>query len=242
MVTILAILVSTAGFQSLPKVISGKTKVYSSMTAVTKLVLDKRIQNTIQTTQNALVELLAQGYAHSDITITLLAKQAGITRKAFYDRFGSVNRVFVSLGEKVFLGVGQLVADEELKLPLAESSLGLTIIGSFASHPFDVVLLMRNMPGELIDNAVREATSSILERALQVNEIYGLTPTEHEYLVRYSAGSLSGVIGAWGDRAFSDTPEAVGKFFSSLFFPGIDQFLMQKKNNQFNFNENSDHE
>jgi hypothetical protein len=126
MVTIFSILVSTAGFQSLPKVIADKTKVYTFMTTVTKLVLDKRIQNTIQTTQNALVELLAQGYAHSDITITLLAKQAGITRKAFYDRFGSVNQVFVSLGEKVFLGVGQLVKDEELKLPLAERSLGLS--------------------------------------------------------------------------------------------------------------------
>lgn len=212
------------------------------MTELTKQVLDKRIQNTIQTTQNALVELLAQGHAHSDITITLLAKQAGVTRKALYDRFGNVNQVFVSLGEKVFLGVGQLVADEELKLPLAQSSLGLTLIRSFASHPFDVVLLMSNMPGELIDNAVREATSSILDRALQVNEIYGLTPTEHEYLVRYSAGSLSGVIGAWGDRSFSDSPESVGKFFSSLFFPGIDQFLFQKKNSQFNFNEGSGHE
>jgi len=212
------------------------------MTAATKPVLDKRIQNTIQTTQNALVELLAQGYAHADITITILAKQAGVTRKAVYDRFGSVNQVFVTLAEKVFLGVGQLVTDEELKLPLAESSLGLTVISSFASHPFDVMLLMRNMPAELIDNAVREATSSILDRALRVNDIHGLTPIEHEYLMRYSAGSLSGVIGAWGDRAFSDTPEVVGNLFSSLFSPGVDQFLMQKKKNQLNVNENSLHE
>lgn len=209
------------------------------MAGVTKLAVDKRIQNTIQATENALVELLAEGHTHSNISVTLLATRAGITRKAFYDRLGSVNQVFINLAEKIFLDTGKLVKDEELKLPLAGSSLVTTLLSSFTSHSFDVMLVMRNMPRELFDSAAREATSSIMARALQVNEIYGLTPTESEYLVRVSAGALSGAVGAWGDRQFDDPVEAVGKFFSSLFFPGVDHFLLQKKNSQFDFGEHN---
>lgn len=209
------------------------------MTGDTKPAVDKRIQNTIQATENALIELLAEGQTHSNITVTLLASRAGITRKAFYDRLGSVNQVFVNLAEKIFLDTVKLVKDEELKLPLAQSSLAITLLSSFTSHSFDVLLVMRNMPRELFDSAAREATSSIMKRALQVNGIYGLTPTESDYLVRISAGALSGVVGAWGDRKFDDPVEAVGKYFSSLFFPGVDHFLLQKKSSQFNFGESN---
>lgn len=135
------------------------------------------------------------------ITVSLIAREADVDRKTFYQHFGSVDGLLDAIAEDV---VTQLLDEVELAGAGGERELD-AFFAALADHlSRDLVLQQRyceHVPVELLfDHLARPLVRQVVERGLVRG---GLAPDELEMLLAFGLGGLFSLYRWWllSDRA-----------------------------------------
>ncbi|MGO1543801.1 MAG: TetR/AcrR family transcriptional regulator [Gulosibacter sp.] len=165
--------------------------------------MDPRIVRTRTAILDASIELLKTTRV-ADVTVASICAEAGVSRVAFYDRFGTLDAMFAALMEQELHRVRELAASME---PMTGHS--------NAEPPEDLVELIRIIEenGELyramlgesgnlafahhMRDAVRVAVSASLHRLPDVST----WSVDVDLYLDYVAGAVLSVILGWLDRA-----------------------------------------
>ena len=78
---------------------------------------DPRIARSEATIRAALLGLLADGRSFESLTVSEVAGAAGVTRKTFYARFGSLEGVVQRVVADLFTAIVEQLDDDVLRLP-----------------------------------------------------------------------------------------------------------------------------
>lgn len=177
------------------------------------MCMDPRIVRTRTAILDAAVELLKTTRV-ADITVASICAQAGVSRVAFYDRFGTLDGMFAALMEQELNRVRELAASMEPKAGRGD-----------AEPPEDLVELIRiieenaglyrAMLGEsgnlafahLMRDAVRIAVSASLHRLPDVST----WTVDVDLYLDYVAGAVLSVILGWLERAPQTTSDEIAR-------------------------------
>ena len=86
-----------------------------------KKILDPRIARTRTAVEMSVVELLSEEHPFTSLTISEVAKDAGITRKTLYARFGSLEQVVKEMASSMFEEIADSITNDMLQVPLSDS-------------------------------------------------------------------------------------------------------------------------
>ena len=89
----------------------------------TRQILDPRIARTRTAVELSVIKLLSEERPFTTLTISEVAKAAGITRKTLYARFGSLEQVVKGMASGMFEEIADNITNDMLKVPLSDSVL-----------------------------------------------------------------------------------------------------------------------
>ncbi|HSG89221.1 MAG TPA: TetR/AcrR family transcriptional regulator [Pseudomonadales bacterium] len=174
----------------------------------------------------ALLARLAAGQSFAELTVSGVAAQAGVTRKTFYARYGSLEQVVERTVERVFSDIAERIEDRLLVLPLADDALSTTLFRAYEAHQAVLAPLIRQCPTNLFIGPVRTVAGTVLQRAYAINGIAPIGEVEEAYLVATMASVVHAVLSVWIDRGFTETPEQVAGFVHGLLADGLQRLVM----------------
>ena len=189
--------------------------------------LDPRVARSRRAIVDALMELLAQGHAFEQISVTELALRARVTRKTFYMHFPSTDAVVIAMAMELFESALAAIDDEHFRLPLAGSALGRAIFQNLSDRLDRLAPLVRSCPSALFLEPARiTVEKTIFSRIRQVNQLNALNEFESTYLSSLASSMMHGAISAWANRQFKDRPEDVAEFLMNMIAPAADRIFM----------------
>lgn len=190
-----------------------------------KQILDPRIARTRTAVETSVVHLLSEAHPFTALTISEVAKAAGITRKTLYVRFGSLEQVVKEMASDMFKEIADSISNDMLKVPLAESVLTSVVFRCYEQHKVTLTPLLKYCPGFLFIDPCREVIGNLLDRIISVNQFRPLPAFEREYLTAIQSSILHATLTVWVERGFIDTPEQLAELMLKFFGPGIDTYL-----------------
>jgi AcrR family transcriptional regulator len=189
--------------------------------------LDPRIARSRRAVVDALMELLARGYAFEQITVTELASRANVTRRTFYMHFPSTDAVVIAMAMELFESTLATIDDEHFRLPLAESALGKAVFQNLSDRLDRLAPLVTRCPSVLFLEPARIAVqNTIFSRVSRVNRLGTLNDFESTYLSSLASSMMHGAITTWANRQFKDRPEDVAEFVMNMIAPAADRIFM----------------
>ncbi|MEZ5557767.1 MAG: TetR/AcrR family transcriptional regulator [Pseudomonadales bacterium] len=190
---------------------------------------DPRIVRSERAIQEALLEALRDGRDFSALTVSEIAAKAGVTRKTFYARFGSLEQVVQRTVQNLFSGIAARIDDELLRLPLADNSLAMLVFKAHEEHQATLAPLVRHCSAGLFVEPVSEVATLLLDRVIQVNHLPPMNEAEHAYLVATVASMVHGVLSVWARRGFREPAERVASFIDTLLADGMQKVVASKR-------------
>lgn len=187
---------------------------------------DPRIVRSEKAIQTVLLEALGSGQEFSSLTVSEIAAQAGVTRKTFYARFGSLEQVVSRTVEDLFTEIAASIDDEMLRIPLADNSLAMSVFNAYEEHRTLLAPLIRQCPAGLFIEPVSTVVTQLLDRVIAVNHAPPMKEPEQAYLVATVASTVHGVLSVWVKRGFSETAEQVATFVDALLADGIQKAVL----------------
>ena len=186
---------------------------------------DPRIARTREAVQRAVLELLRSGRDFRSLTVSEVAKLAGVTRKTFYSRFGSLEQVVDELVLDALSSISGQIDDAMLEFPLQDSSLAMLVFEAYQQHQEVLAPLIRHCPASLFMKPASSIFANLLERATQVNGLLPMPKIEQEYLVAMVGSMTHALLTVWVERGFTDPPEQLAELVHKLFGTGLQQLL-----------------
>ena len=188
--------------------------------------LDRRIARSRSAIEQALVELLVAGRPFGDLTVSEVANRAGLTRKTFYARFGSIDAVVLGMANELFRGTLLAIPDEAYVLPLSIGRLAHAVVAQLHEQLGTVEFLTTLCPSHLFLEAGRSAVASVLlGRINRVNDLAPISDFDRDYLMHLLPTTLHGAITAWASRGFEDSPDEVADFAAEMWGPICDRII-----------------
>jgi len=200
---------------------------HSSETAPAPARPDPRVIRSEIAIQQALLESLGSGRHFNSLTVSEIAVNAGVTRKTFYARFGSLDQVVNRMVENLFTPIAAGLDDEMLKIPLADDSLALTVFRACEQHQAVLAPLISQCPAGLFLEPVGAVTALLLDRVMTVNGAPLMSEAEKAYLVASMASMVHGVLSVWARREFSEPAEWVATLIDTLLADGLQKLVTQ---------------
>ncbi|MEZ5599476.1 MAG: TetR/AcrR family transcriptional regulator [Pseudomonadales bacterium] len=197
------------------------------MTTTAESGEDARILRSRDAMRAALLGLLAAGADYSSISVSDLARRAGVTRKTFYAHYDSVDAVVSAMARDLFAGGVAALDDAALLLPLGRGFLGQAIFRRLALDVETVAPLVLKCPGALfLEPAVTVMRDDLLPRLRAVNGIGPPGGFEQAYLFRMAGAVLHAALFSWASRSFEDSPDTVAALVMEVLAPVADRILL----------------
>jgi AcrR family transcriptional regulator len=187
---------------------------------------DVRIRRTVASIRRALLSLLDEGRALETLTVSELAARAGVTRKTFYARCGSIEGVVRGIVDELFAEIGAGIDDDLLRFPLADHALSRVVFAAYDARRSELAPLVRHCPAALIVEPAGAAVGDLLDRALVVNDAPVPDPAHRAYLLGVLASVAHGVLSVWVERDFAEAPETVADLVDTLLATGLERLLL----------------
>ena len=188
-------------------------------------ILDPRIARTRTAVELSVVQLLSAGRLFNTLTISEVAKAAGITRKTLYARFGSLEQVVKGIASSMFEEIADNIIDDMLKMPLSNSVLTNIAFRTHEKHKSTLMPLLKYCPSFLFLDPCRVVIGELMDRIITVNHFHPLPAFEREYLTAIYCSSLHATLTVWVERGFIDPTDQLSELIVKLFGPGINSFL-----------------
>jgi AcrR family transcriptional regulator len=190
-----------------------------------KQILDPRIARTRNAVEVSVIKLLNNERPFGSLTISEVAKDAGITRKTLYARFGTLERVIKDMASSMFEEISDNITDDMLQVPLTDSVLTTVVFRAHEQHRSILTPLLMYCPGFLFVEPCREVIGKLLDRVIRVNDFQPLPAFEREYLTAIHCSTLHATLTVWVERGFVDSPDKLAELIVRLLGPGVDKFL-----------------
>jgi AcrR family transcriptional regulator len=190
-----------------------------------KQIFDPRIARTRTAVEKSVVALLCEEHPFTSLTISEVAKAAGVTRKTLYSRFGSLEQVVKEMASSMFEETAESITDDMLRVPLSDSALTSVVFRAYEQHKLTLGPLLKYCPGFLFLEPCREVGGKLLDRVISVNHFRDLPVFEREYLTAIHSSTLHATLTVWAEREFVDSPDQLSELIVKLLGPGIDKFL-----------------
>lgn len=188
-------------------------------------ILDPRIARTRTAVELSVIKLLSEERPFTTLTISEVAKAAGITRKTLYARFGSLEQVVKGMASSMFEEIADNITSDMLKVPLSNSVLTSVAFRAHEQHKSTLMPLLKYCPSFLFLDPCREVTGELIDRIISVNHFHPLPAFEREYLTAIHCSTLHATLTVWVERGFIDSPDQLSELIVKLFGPGVDSFL-----------------
>ena len=187
---------------------------------------DLRIRRTVAAIRQALLTLLDEGRELETLTVSELAARAGVTRKTFYARCGSIEGVVSGIACDLFAEIAGGIDDELLRFPLTDGALSRCVFAAYDTRRGELAPLIRHCPAALIVEPVRAAVAKLLDRALLVNGAPAPDDARRAYLLGVLASVAHGVLSVWVKRDFAEAPETVADLVDTLLATGLERLIL----------------
>lgn len=182
---------------------------------------DPRIQRSEAAIQQALLDRLAAGRPFDALTVSEVAEHAGVTRKTFYARFGSLEQVVQRRLEALLQDIAMHIDDDMLVFSQSNPSLALLVFHAYEAHWAALAPFIRHCPAGLFTEPVTAAAATLLDRLVDINEVPPLPEGDKVYLVALVASAVHGVLSAWALRDFAESAEQVALLVDAVLVPGV---------------------
>jgi AcrR family transcriptional regulator len=186
---------------------------------------DPRIIRSKAAIQQALLNQIAIGRDFESLTVSEVAERAGLTRKTFYARFGSLGQVVESVIIELFSDIASRVDDTMLRIPMTNNSGSMLVFRAYEAQREILAPLIRHCPTALFIKPVGFVVSNLLRRTIAINDLQPMNETDEAYLVAVIASTVHGVLSVWVERGFSESPEQVAVFLDNLLVDGLQKLL-----------------
>lgn len=187
---------------------------------------DPRIARSELAIQQALLTQLAAGREFASLTVSEIADQAGVTRKTFYARYGTLEQVVRRLLMDLFLLIASRVDDQMLRIPLQDNSLAMLVFSVYEEHQTILTPLVRQCPTNLFIEPATTVVAQLLDRVIEVNQATPMREVDRAYLVATVASMVHAVLAVWVQRNFIEPPEQVAEFVDTLLARGMQVLLL----------------
>lgn len=194
--------------------------------------MDIRVRNTMAAVRKALIDLMGV-QKFEDITISVLCKNAGISRKTFYMHYSSLEDVITDIGKDIYNQVSD-------RFKSKGSDYGMR----------DVLKDINEIIASNKDSYSKMATSEshhefhvALEIAFQkivadvCRNSYGLTSPNLEYYSTFYASGIISVYGRWFRSHEKQPMEKLEQILYSCTFLGSDGIIADGKERQKNISK-----
>lgn len=189
--------------------------------------IDPRIARSESSIQQALIEQLQAGQAFTALTVSEVAAIAGVTRKTFYARFGSLEQLVERMVFEIFSEIAARIDSEMLVMPISDNTLSMMVFESYETHQEILEPLIRYCPSGLLVEPLGRVITEVLHRTVAVNKAPPLDEVDEAYLVSTVASVVHGVLLVWVKRGFVDSPERIARFVDTLLVDGIQRVLIK---------------
>lgn len=186
---------------------------------------DPRIIRSKAAIQQALLNQIAIGRDFESLTVSEIAERAGLTRKTFYARFGSLGQVVESVIIELFSDIASRIDDTMLRIPMTNNSGSMLVFRAYEAQREILVPLIRHCPTALFIKPVGFVVSNLLQRTIAINDLQPMNEADEAYLVAVIASTIHGVLSVWVERGFSESPEQVAVFLDNLLVDGLQKLL-----------------
>ena len=186
---------------------------------------DPRIIRSKAAIQQALLNQIAIGRDFESLTVSEVAERAGLTRKTFYARFGSLGQVVESVIIELFSDIASRVDDTMLRIPMTNNSGSMLVFRAYEAQREILAPLIRHCPTALFIKPVGFVVSDLLRRTIAINDLQPMNEADEAYLVAVIASTVHGVLSVWVERGFSESPEQVAVFLDNLLVDGLQKLL-----------------
>lgn len=186
---------------------------------------DPRIIRSKAAIQQALLNQIAIGRDFESLTVSEIAERAGLTRKTFYARFGSLGQVVESVIIELFSDIASRIDDTMLRIPMTNNSGSMLVFRAYEAQREILVPLIRHCPTALFIKPVGFVVSNLLRRTIAINDLQPMNEADEAYLVAVIASTIHGVLSVWVERGFSESPEQVAVFLDNLLVDGLQKLL-----------------
>lgn len=187
---------------------------------------DPRVLRSEAAIQQALLQQMGSGRDFNSLTVSAIAEKAGVTRKTFYARFGSLEHVVERMVMDLFSEIAAHIDDEMLRIPLTDNSLAMTVFRAYEAHQATLAPLVRHCPPSLFIEPVSAVATLLLDRVIEVNQAPRMNDAEQAYLIATVASMVHGVLSVWVKRGFSESPEQVASFIDTLLADGMQKVVL----------------
>ena len=186
---------------------------------------DPRIIRSKAAIQQALLNQIAVGRDFESLTVSEVAERAGLTRKTFYARFGSLGQDVESVIIELFSDIASRVDDTMLRIPMTNNSGSMLVFRAYEAQREILEPLIRHCPTALFIKPVGFVVSNLLRRTIAINDLQPMNEADEAYLVAVIASTVHGVLSVWVERGFSESPEQVAVFLDNLLVDGLQKLL-----------------
>ena len=186
---------------------------------------DPRIVRSKAAIQQALLNQIAIGRDFESLTVSEIAERAGLTRKTFYARFGSLGQVVESVIIELFSDIASRIDDTMLRIPMTNNSGSMLVFRAYEAQREILAPLVRHCPTALFIKPVGFVVSNLLQRTIAINDLQPMNEADEAYLVAVIASTIHGVLSVWVERGFSESPEQVAVFLDNLLVDGLQKLL-----------------
>ena len=186
---------------------------------------DPRIIRSKAAIQQALLNQIAIGRDFESLTVSEIAERAGLTRKTFYARFGSLGQVVESVIIERFSDIASRIDDTMLRIPMTNNSGSMLVFRAYEAQREILAPLIRHCPTALFIKPVGFVVSNLLRRTIAINDLQPMNEADEAYLVAVIASTIHGVLSVWVERGFSESPEQVAVFLDNLLVDGLQKLL-----------------
>ena len=186
---------------------------------------DPRIIRSKAAIQQALLNQIAIGRDFESLTVSEVAERAGLTRKTFYARFGSLGQVVESVIIELFSDIASRIDDTMLRIPMTNNSGSMLVFRAYEAQREILAPLIRHCPTALFIKPVGFVVSNLLRRTIAINDLQPMNEADEAYLVAVIASTIHGVLSVWVERGFSESPEQVAVFLDNLLVDGLQKLL-----------------
>lgn len=186
---------------------------------------DPRIVRSRAAVQQSVLTLLMSGRDFGSLSVSEVALSAGVTRKTFYSRFGSLEQVVDELVLDELCSISDQIDDAMLKFPLKDSSLAMLVFEAYQRRQDVLGPLVRHCPAGVFMKPASRVFESLLKRATRINAFKPMPQVEQEYLVAMVGSMTHALLTVWLERGFTDPPEQLAELVYRLFGTGLENVM-----------------
>lgn len=191
--------------------------------------MDIRVRNTMAAVRKSLIDLMGE-QKFEDITISMLCKNAGISRKTFYMHYSSLEDVITDIGKDIYNQVSDRFKSRGSEYGMRDV---LNDINEIISNNLDSYSKMATSESHHEFHIALEIAFQRIVADVCRNS-YGLTSPNLEYYSTFFASGIISVYGRWFRNHEKQPKEKLEQILYSCTFLGSDGIISDGKKRQGN--------